>query len=103
MIMKIESLEKRTEELEQEISSLYSGVERYKIFNFFKEIKEVINYRKIKPFVDISNDGHEFRCQRCGTLMQSFNCFDEFEFCPLCGQRVAKEGTCYIIEEKEDI
>lgn len=106
MIMKIDSLEKRTEQLEQEISSLYSGVERYKIYSFFKEIKSVLEYRKTKPFVDICEDGHEFRCQRCGVLMQSLNYYYEFEFCPLCGQRVADEGTCKIIEEEngeEDI
>ena len=97
--MKIESLRKRTEELEQEISSLYSGVERYKIYGFFKEIKELIAYREIKPFVDISNNGHEFRCQRCGVLMQSANSYYEFEFCPLCGQRVAEEGSYTVIEE----
>ena len=98
--MKIEMFEKNLVDIEYEITASYSGLKRYKIYNFFKDVKELLEYRKIRPFVEISEDGHEFRCQRCGTYMNSFNTYDEFEFCPLCGQRVAEEGACHIIEEE---
>ena len=71
-----------------------SGLEKYKIYNLFNQIRELISYREIKAFVDISEDGKSFRCQRCNTLIHcEDSTYDVFEFFPICGQRVAPEGT----------
>lgn len=85
---------KTLDSVEKKIANCYKGLDRYKIYDLFRQIRDLISYREIKPFVDVSEDGKSFRCQKCHTLI---NCEDStsesFEFCPICGQRVAPEGT----------
>ena len=98
----IKYIYKTLEKMENEIANTYTGLEKYKVYNLFRQIKDLLSYREIKRFVDISEDGKSFRCQRCKTLI---NCedstYESFEFCPICGQRVNEKGTYlnYILKE----
>ena len=69
---------------------------KYQIIALFKHVKEAIGYRIEKHPIDISEDGKKFRCPTCNTFMELDDMnltYELFEFCPLCGQRLRKEGS----------
>ena len=98
----IDYIYKNLDKIEKKIVDQYPGLEKYKIYNLFKLIKKYVSYRDVKEFVEISEDGMTFRCQRCGTLIECDVTYDKFEFCPVCGQSVAPEGRYIEVWTKED-
>ena len=100
----IDYIFKNLDEIEKTVVDQYTGLKKYKIYSLFKLIKKHLGYREEKPFIDVSEDGMSFRCQTCGTLMEGDVPYNEYEFCPVCGQRVAPEGRyieIYLIKEDD--
>lgn len=91
VINKINSIE------EQILDNKKSNVNtKYQIIALFKRVKEAIGYRIEKKPIDISEDKKSFRCPTCNTFMELDDMnltYEIFEFCPLCGQRLRKEGS----------
>lgn len=69
---------------------------KYQIIALFKYVKEAIGYRIEKHPIDISEDKKGYRCPTCKKYMEITDdgyTYEAFEFCPLCGQRLRKEGS----------
>lgn len=60
---------------------------KYQVISMFKYLRKLIKYQIPTPPIDVSEDGHKFTCQSCGTRFDSEDTVDEFNLCYICGQR----------------
>ena len=82
MIDKLTKMEKSTlRSKTDDTKTKYQGV------SMFRYIKKLIQYQVPMPPVNVSEDGHQFECPRCGTKFDSEDHVDDFSGCYVCLQR----------------
>lgn len=62
------------------------------VANMFSYLRELIAYQVPMKPVEVSDDGHKFKCPRCRTAFDSEDTVDDFYLCYICGQRWRKKG-----------
>ena len=82
MIKKLSQLQRAV--IRQKVDDIET---KYAVAAMFDYLKKLIRYQAPMPPVEVSEDGHQFTCPRCGTKFDSEDHVSDFNGCYVCLQR----------------